>query len=877
MDSYEDADLDLYIFRDSDENGVFESGEELKRSWSGTSAESITIDSPENGNYSVAVHGWSVSESVQFWIDVEVVAGNSLNVTNSSLLNQSDIANIWPNGSDTLAGDIPEGALELNIDYQMPESEGVWEGFVEITLEGGISMRLPFTYELIELDPEIEFVTPENLTQTNVTLPLSLHAKDIGSGFSIDALDWLGVSNSTLVPEATSVEATLWNLSSLDITQLWNSENHSSNLTFREVWVNSSLPENEQWHDYTASISDMSGRSSTDWLSLKYDTISPILIISHIPQITDQSLLEVSIQTELDAILKFDQTIIETDSNGSAQLTIILDESEIFWMNPLGAPLFRQYIVNGNNTFLISVIDPAGNEYQESFDIILDSTAPSIESISLSTNDPIHNFVNGSWEGTSLNITKAFGTFSITADWKSMCVSFIDSNINNDLELCQNMTESPSFANQPGTLHNEYNTNHLLLDFENLTDDNYQMKVEISDWMGNSNHYEYSLILDRTLPEVSWDISPTDESILGDHRLGLSWTASEDVHLQFSHNVGGVEEWNGSYGGLFYNLSETGDHEFCIEAWDSTESQHNPNYYYECKIYTLSPSLYTSQVWANWDGTVVGTETVQLVFQRGPGQWATVKHVPDGAEVSELEPIHVFDSGLSFIEVELELDEGENEFKLDIGALDHTESYWLHVTRDTITPKLNLTEVDNRTTNLEPERIIYGVCEYGATVSISTEISSTSFICTNSENFTVTLGVPANQGWHSINATSVDLGGNTNQYGIEVQYQEWSDWALDDIKEGGPILYYGSSALIILLSILGVLRRKIRQRHLRRNKSIELLDSDLESNDGLIEERVPPKPHQPLPEEDELRAWAQGERNLQSWRDRVPEDVTDID
>ena len=85
MDAYEEADLDLYLFRDNDEDGVFESNEEVDRSWSGTSSESIEVDNPEDGNYSIAVHGWSVSESVQFWIDVEIIAGTALTVLNAKI------------------------------------------------------------------------------------------------------------------------------------------------------------------------------------------------------------------------------------------------------------------------------------------------------------------------------------------------------------------------------------------------------------------------------------------------------------------------------------------------------------------------------------------------------------------------------------------------------------------------------------------------------------------------------------------------------------------------------------------------------------------------------------------------------------------------
>ena len=126
---------------------------------------------------------------------------------------------------------------------------------------------MPFNYELVDLDPELEFVSPENLTQTNIVLPISLHAKDIGSGFSLSNFTWTGLDNNTSVPNATTVEATLSNLSSMDITSTWNSGNHNTNLTFREIWINATLPATEQWHDYVASIEDISGRQALDSVS----------------------------------------------------------------------------------------------------------------------------------------------------------------------------------------------------------------------------------------------------------------------------------------------------------------------------------------------------------------------------------------------------------------------------------------------------------------------------------------------------------------------------------------------------------------------------------------------------------------------------------
>ena len=150
---------------------------------------------------------------------MEIIAGTSLTVINATLFNQTEILSHWPNGSDTLAGAIPVDALELQLEYLMPPNEGFWEGHIEVTLEGGIPIRMPYIYELVDLNPELEFVTPENLTQTNVVLPISLHAKDTGSGFSLADLSWMqDWTIPPLVPEGNGFDGILWNLSAVEVS-----------------------------------------------------------------------------------------------------------------------------------------------------------------------------------------------------------------------------------------------------------------------------------------------------------------------------------------------------------------------------------------------------------------------------------------------------------------------------------------------------------------------------------------------------------------------------------------------------------------------------------------------------------------------------------
>ncbi len=871
IDCSEDADLDLYLFRDDDQDGIFESGEEIGNSRGGNSDESISISDPDNGNYSIAVLGWSVPGSVNFWMDLEIVGGDKLKVINSTSLNSTEINSLWPNGSTALNGVMPESAIELSLEIEMPSTEGTWHGYVDVNLENGVEMRMPFVYELVDLNPELNFITPENLTQTNVALPISLHAKDTGSGFSLANLSWIGFNNTTLDSDK-GFDGILWNLSAVEVP-VWEFRDPSyENRVFREIWVNTTLPENEQWYEYQASLSDMSGRNSNDWLSVKFDTTAPNMVVSNIPVITNDEILVVEIQTEWDAELRHNGEVIETSSTGNASIQINLDESqELNWLYPPNSSFMMPksgYLVGGNNTFFFSVEDPAGNTFNRSFEVVLDTSKPEIISSYLSSENLENSFENWSWSGPTLNVTDSLLSFEVTPDIRSICLDLKSSSDEFVIEKCN--FESSIFVTQQNqgatfTTHNE----PFLLELGNLSDGEYYFEIELIDWANNSNQYTYPLVLDRTLPTIDWEISPVNENMLMDHRLGISWFSDEDVFLQFSHNGKLIQDWNSSYGGHFFDLEITGVHEFCIEAWDYTENQINANYVKECKSYMLPPSLYSTQIWASWDGTVVGSNSISLMFQRGPAQWANL------SQISPISRVSVFEPGLSVIEIELELEEGDNEFLLEINALDHIQSYTLHVTSDTIIPRLNITQIENRTTNLEPSRLVNGTCEKGSSVTLSTEISSVILICGEEEIFSVTLGIPSVPGMHLIEASTIDLGGNTNYTSIEVEYQSWFDWAIEDAQDGGPILYWVISILSLLIVLIGLTQRFVRGK--RTGKiNLELAQKQkTPSNQAYYQDKATKeKSHNgsnstSLPEEEELRAWARGDRYVRSWEDNV--------
>ena len=120
------------------------------------------------------------------------------------------------------------------------------------------------------------------------------------------------------------------NGSIFNFTDSWNNQNYSnfSSIPFREAWINSTIPEIEQWHDYEAILSDNYGNTDNAFLSVSYDITSPDLFITGIPSITNQQNLIIDIFTEPNSILSIDGENIPVNQNGTAQYILNLTNSQ---------------------------------------------------------------------------------------------------------------------------------------------------------------------------------------------------------------------------------------------------------------------------------------------------------------------------------------------------------------------------------------------------------------------------------------------------------------------------------------------------------------------------------------------------------------------
>jgi len=814
MDSYEDADLDLYLFRDSDGDGNFSASEEVRRSWSGTSSESLSVTDPEDGLYGIAVHGWSVDgESAGFWIDIDVIAGASLRVTGFVPLNESQINSSWPMGSASLGGRVPVGAVELNLSFDMPPESGDWLGFVDLELDGGSTVRLPYEYELIEMDPEVLFTTPLNLTQTNEQVEIHLHARDVGIGFNLSDLSWedsgKDLNNSSVMADSAwglDTNGTMHNL-----TAIWNGQANASSLQLmREVWVNATLPAFERWFSYYAFVIDASGRSAESHLMVAYDTTAPILIVTGVPWITDSPVLEIKIQTEPGATLTLDGTIVPTNESGTALHNMLLEISQVGYYdesNITGSwPVF--YYNSQANVFEISTADAAGNTISSSFQVVYDPVDPhEVELLILI--DQEHYSYHLDHIHHPVNLTEGELIFEIPADIREWCLVLIGVDNGQNSSDCHQLaisqrplvlnvlnasTGSPSnIAEYPSTF------NHSLpLDLADLADGAYVVTLSLKDWANNTHEESWPLAIDRTVPNVSWELDPVQGDVLGDHRQNLSWESSEAVSVIVT--VNGVPQNGifGTSGSLTFELNRTGNHTACLFAVDLTSPQPNNNSYSECRQMQLLESTYQTAM-SDHNGNLVALDSIEIIIQRHESQEIRWTNKGTGE-------VHIVEPGNGTVTLVLELVEGQNEFTIEVDALDGTETYTVSIERDSTPPVLMFEENSYRNAPLSTLREVTGSCEPGLLVSLESESQSQELICPGTGNFTISIQVPSESGNHSIEGHSVDAANNQQTHSIEVLKQDWSEWAISDARDEGPMLWWFSIAglLTIAMAVLPI-------------------------------------------------------------------------
>ena len=487
------------------------------------------------------------------------------------------------------------------------------------------------------------------------------------------------------------------------------------------------------------------------------------------------------------------------------------------------------YHVHGSSVFDLLVIDAAGNSLTREFTVVYDPNAPAAE-LPGATDQAGYQY-SPSQISTPVNMSEGTLTASIPVDIRDWCLRISALNSLHQSEQCESEQMIPQavLEDEPGQTSV---TAQYQIDTTELPDGDYLISLEMTDWANNTATQEWPLALDRTVPIAEWEISPGTAGAFFDHRQVLSWLSSEEVYVRFTIDGVLVSERTATTSGELFELNRTGMHEVCMEAVDLTEPQENDNRFVECRSMLLDASIYSTHVTAGWDGGLMAVDQVEAILQRGPDQeiwWS--RHGSDDR--------YLIEPGASVVAITFDLVEGENQFLVEIHALDHVDEYTLSIVRDTTPPVLSFSEVTNRTTSLAITRVVSGICERGATVMLWTEVESVELVCDQSEQFEVHIAIPESPSTHVIDGLTVDAANNQHTHSIEVVGQEWIDWAIEDARNSGPMLWWFSLSAIAILLAIAVPTRVLRRRRARR-EMIEKQGPDLDTIISEIEESGEP-------------------------------------
>ena len=785
-------DLDLYIGQDINGNGVMDFGNEEKGSsgnWN--SDESVSLDNPGDGLWFVAVHGFDVGNgSGTFSLDIDMVpeaTNTGLQVSNITEMNQSQITANWPNGSLEIAGETPVAAWELNLSLIRPWDSGHWTGYIDLELAGGAEIRLVYTYDLIQSPPSVEFhvPTPVNGTRTNSTIPLALHLLDLDSGLNLTGLDWNFSHTNQLATNGLSwgdgiwfynVECEFANGTIVDrsthfftmVNGTGNESNMSRNVllneTYRSVWINGTVPENEGWYAYEVVLLDVTNRLDQASFHVEYDVTAPLLALNNWRTITNHSTVDdVVILTEPGSIVWVNGTLHHPDENG--EIPLILDLSPSNWtMTENGLDWIQQ------NRFEIAVIDAAGNWNRLKHQMVYDPHPPGSEgeardAITLEGVIPIEpngiQLVDTSQMQLGVNASIVDVVIEVPNDTASVCLTLTHPNGSDLDEMC-NLSFSQAWPTTNGTAwlpepvesQISHRSNVVMrVDFSDEIDGIYGVRFDVIDFAGHHGFEESFIDVDRLSPVIEW---VGFEPVWDRTSMVISASFGEWTDHRLTMNGEYVTQSAGSSLSESIQFGRTGNHTFCISAYDRTVVTEHPNLALSCRTVLLDPAEFEPQVIADWNGTTVPSSSVTFDVLRGWGQnavwthlesmtdWATIPH--PGKGISESTTVSLV--------------EGPNRLLVDVEAVDSIVRFELEVILDTTAPRLTSDILGNELLVNNPVVIMTGGCESGLLVRIDASGIERIGDCDEFGRYTIELTLDNFDGSYPVVIRSVDTSGN---------------------------------------------------------------------------------------------------------------------
>ena len=378
-----------------------------------------------------------------------------------------------------------------------------------------------------------------------------------------------------------------------------------------------------------------------------------------------------------------------------------------------------------------------------------------------------------------------------------------------DVQIPTILNESTGFPIPGVSEYSSKETISVPLELSGSGEGELTIALSIKDWAGNTFEQTWNVTMDAIQPVVSWALSPSSGGILDDQFQNLSWWSSEDVTMRVTVNGDELYSELARSGAHEIVLANTGIHVFCLHATDRTIEQENSNTFHECREMELQESTYDTDI-SDLSLDLVSLDSIDVVLDRHESQeirWSSLTTGESG----------VIGPGEGSLVLSLELVEGQNDFVIEVDSLDSTDTYSISLERDSKPPVLRFSENSYRESPLTTHRQLTGECEPGLLVSIRSSLQSRDLTCPDSGTFELNISVPDTPGMHTIEGFTIDHAKNTNSSEIMVLKQDWSEWAIQDAKESGPMLWWLSLIALSIVSFVVLLTVKISGHRFRRS------------------------------------------------------------
>ena len=539
-----------------------------------------------------------------------------------------------------------------------------------------------------------------------------------------------------------------------------------NDLTLRSAWLNWSLPSDNQWHEYSAQVLDLTNRLDQTHLSIEHDDIAPLIAINNWRMFTNQSQLnDTWIITDPEATFWLNGTQLPVDDDGRVNLSLLLQPT--IWGRSAFDPTSAEHWDTSTwqwhnlNEFSFTARDPAGNWNSANATMVHDPWAPdnSGPSPQLSFNSirvPEWGDAIVAVQSTNpYNFNVAEVSISRLFDGRNICLSIYSSTGTEMEQQCQ-IDNSPPWDEIPYSNSPIMEENLFLVNFTDWADDLYELRLIVTDWANNTGSQNAEILIDRTAPQISLS-SPAENQILIDHHLEIDWDVSELSYQWVEVNNESVwssgEFQNGSQE-LLVELARTGNHTICIYAWDYTaiEGIVDPNLSERCVDVILPEQTYWPILDAAWNDTHVNTPQVWAQISLGPDQIYQWWNDDENGSIYAIENGHV--------SVPIDLKIGVNNIIFHLEALEKTFVYELVVTLDQTHPDLTVNEPINGYSTYRTIANVEGNCEFGLPVIVNISGLISSGECSEDGSFEIEANLPIIEGEWEMITQQTDLAGN---------------------------------------------------------------------------------------------------------------------